>query len=138
MSGCIFCAIVAGNAPSERLYEDEHAVAFLDIAQATEGHTLVIPREHCVDLTDIGEERAGAVMRAAVRTAGILRAALEPAGMNVLHATGAVAWQSVYHFHLHVVPRYSWAELNLPWIPRRLPVEALAGLAARIRASAGA
>jgi len=137
MGGCIFCAIVAGTSPSERVYEDDDAIAFLDIAQATEGHTLVIPREHCVDLTDIGADRAAAVMRAALQVADILRSALEPAGMNLFHASGAAAWQSVYHFHIHLVPRYSFTELNLPWIPMHKPVDALAPLGARIRAAAG-
>jgi histidine triad (HIT) family protein len=134
---CIFCAIVDGSAPSERIYEDEHAVAFLDIAQATEGHTLLVPRSHCVDLTDIGPDRAADLMRAAVNVAAILRTALEPAGMNVVHASGGTAWQTVFHFHMHLIPRYRYDELNLPWIPSPKPVEALRPLADRIRASTG-
>jgi histidine triad (HIT) family protein len=132
---CVFCRIVAGSEPAERIYEDEHAIAFLDIAQATEGHTLVIPRHHCADLSDIGADRAGAVMRAAVEVGAILRRALEPAGMNVFHASGSTAWQTVFHFHLHLVPRYRFDELHLPWIPQPGSIERLRPLAERIRSA---
>lgn len=135
MNDCVFCGIVAGSESAERIYEDDHALAFLDIAQATEGHTLVVPKEHYADLTDIGAERAGAVMRAAVEVAAILRRALEPAGINVFHASGSTAWQTVFHFHLHVVPRYRFDELHLPWIPQPGPVERLRPLADRIRST---
>lgn len=133
MPDCVFCGIVEGTEPSERVYADEHAVAFLDIAQATPGHTLLVPRQHCESIYDIGPERAAAVMRAALETAAILRTALEPEGMNLLHASGRVAWQSVFHFHLHLVPRYRIDELALPWRPRAVPRERLAEVAARIR-----
>lgn len=132
-AGCVFCQIVARAAPSETIYEDDHAVAFLDIAQATEGHTLVVPREHCADIFDIGAERAANVMRAAVEVAALLRRALEPEGMNLFQASRPVAWQTVFHFHVHVVPRYSFTELTLPWIPSPGPVEALRPLGERIR-----
>jgi histidine triad (HIT) family protein len=136
MGECIFCDIVAGTAPAEVLYEDESAVAFLDIAQATEGHTLVVPREHCVDLFDIGEDRAAEVMRTAVRVADILKAALGAEGMNLINASGRIAWQQVFHFHLHLVPRYAIDELALPWQPGEgVPPERLSNLAERVRAA---
>ena len=97
---------VAGGAPAEVIREDEHTVAFLDIAPIARGHTLVIPRTHHVDLTDIGPARAAHVMRAAVEVAAMLQRALEPGGMNLIHATGALAGQTVSHFHVHVLPRY--------------------------------
>ena len=132
---CVFCRILAGTEPCEKVYEDEHTIAFLDIAQATEGHSLVVPREHCADLYDIGEERAAQVMRASVRVAELLTRALEPAGMNLFQASRPAAWQTVYHFHMHVVPRYGFGDLNLPWIPSPKPVSSLAGLGERIRAA---
>lgn len=135
MSDCVFCGIVLGIEPAEVVYEDEDAIAFLDIVQATQGHTLVVPREHLEDIYDIGEERAASVMRAAVRVASILTAALEAEGMNILNASRPVAWQSVSHFHLHLVPRYRVDDLTLPWVPgARVPAEQLASLAERIRA----
>lgn len=106
MSECIFCAILAGDAPAELIHEDEHTLSFLDVAPITRGHTLVIPRAHCVDLFDIGEERAAAVMRSAVVVSSMVRSRLGADGVNLLHASGAVAWQTVFHFHVHVLPRY--------------------------------
>jgi histidine triad (HIT) family protein len=136
MADCVFCQIVAGSEPSERIYEDGHTVAFLDIAPATEGHTLVVPKQHCVDLADIGEERAAAVMRSAVEVAAVLRRALQPEGMNLVHASGRAAWQTVFHFHLHLLPRYAADGLTRPWTPRPRRLESLAGVAGRIRAAA--
>jgi histidine triad (HIT) family protein len=138
MADCVFCAIVAGEAPAEVIFEDEDAVAFLDIAPATEGHTLVVPREHYVDLFDIGLERAGRLMTSAVEVAAILRSALGVEAMNLMHASGAAAWQHVYHFHLHLVPRRSVDELTPPWALQHnaAPSEQLAALAQQIRAGA--
>jgi histidine triad (HIT) family protein len=133
---CTFCGIVAGQIPAEIVYSDEHVVAFLDISQATRGHTLVVPRRHCRDLTDIGPDRAGLLMQGAVHTAALLRRALEPGGMNIWHATGPTAWQTVFHFHLHLLPRYSPEDLRQAWTHRELPLSSLAPLADRIRAAA--
>lgn len=134
MGDCVFCGIVAGVEPGERLYEDEYATAFLSIGPATEGHTLVVPREHCADLFDIGAERAAAVMRAAVTVAGMLRSSLGAEGMNLVHASRLTAWQTVFHFHLHLVPRYRIDELTPPWpLDLRTDRATLARVAARIR-----
>lgn len=133
MDDCIFCAIVARRAPGWIVYEDEHAVAFMDINPATEGHTLVVPRAHIRDLWEIGEEAAAEVMRAAVRVAGHIREALTPDGINLMHATGAAAFQTVFHFHLHLVPR-TWKDpIKLPWVPRPGNRTIIAGIAERIR-----
>jgi histidine triad (HIT) family protein len=100
---CVFCAIVAGRAPAHRLVEDEHTVSFLNIAPATAGHALVVPRRHADGLWDLEDEEHAQVARAAGRVARLLRGALNPAGVNLVHATGEAAWQSVFHFHVHVV-----------------------------------
>jgi histidine triad (HIT) family protein len=129
VDGCIFCAIVNGTAPSRRIYEDEHTIAFMDINPATDGHALVIPRAHVRDLWDIDEPVASKVMAASVRVASMMRKALEPDGINILHATGAAAFQTIFHFHLHVIPRYRGDPIKLPWVPRpgdRTKIDALA------------
>jgi histidine triad (HIT) family protein len=129
VNGCIFCAIVDGSAPSRRIYEDEHAIAFMDINPATDGHALVIPRAHVRDLWEIDEPVASNVMAASVRVAAQMRKALEPDGINILHATGAAAFQTVFHFHLHLIPRYLGDPIKLPWVPRpgdRSKIDALA------------
>lgn len=136
MAECVFCAILAGTEPAEVIFEDEDTIAFLDIGPATEGHTLVVPRQHCVDLFDIGEDRAATVMRSAIEVAGLLKTALQPDGMNLVHASGETAWQSVFHFHLHLIPRYRIDELTQPWPigRRRADREELTTVAERIRA----
>ncbi len=131
---CVFCAIVAGDAPAHVLHEDDRTVAFLDIDPVTRGHTLVVPRRHVRDLWDADREQATAVMAAAWEVAGLLRRTLHPAGMNLFQATGPAAWQEVFHLHVHVVPRYGAAELPIPW--RSAPPEPgkLEEVAAAVRA----
>ena len=117
-SDCIFCAIASGDAPAEIVDSDERTVAFLDINPATRGHSLVIPRAHAEDLFDVSEEDLHATISAARRLAERMRQTIEPDGVNILNAAGRAAWQSVFHFHLHVIPRYDDDPLRLPWIPR--------------------
>src|SRR5262245_1333912 len=107
MDDCIFCAIAAGEGPAEVIYSDDHAVAFMDINPATAGHALVIPREHHADLMEMPDEALEQTMVAARRVAERMRATLDPDGFNVLNSCGAAAWQTVFHFHLHVVPRFA-------------------------------
>ena len=114
---CIFCKIVAGELPSTRVDEDERTVAFMDIAPATRGHVLVVPREHSVDLLSVGEEDLRAVASASRRLAARAKERLGADGVNLLNACGAVAFQSVFHFHMHVIPRYEGDGLRLPWVP---------------------
>jgi histidine triad (HIT) family protein len=137
MEGCVFCAIVSGRAPAHRLVEDEHTVSFLSIAPATMGHALVVPRRHADDLWDLEDEEHTHVARAAGRVARLLRVALEPAGINLVHATGAAAWQTVFHFHTHVVPRYRADELQVMWRSVRALDAELAAVRTRVMAANG-
>lgn len=118
---CIFCAIVIGDAPAPRIHEDERTVAFMDISPATRGHALVLPRTHATDLLDIAADDLAACAATARHVAGLAMRNLGADGVNVLNACGAAAWQTVFHFHLHVVPRYADDPardgLRLPWIP---------------------
>ena len=117
VDSCVFCSIVAGTAPAERVYEDDLVVAIMDVHPAATGHVLVIPRTHSQDLWDIERQDAEHTMATAVRVAGMLRRSLHPAGINLFHATGAAAWQTVFHFHLHLVPRNEGDHLVPPWRP---------------------
>jgi len=130
---CIFCAIAAGDAPAEIVDSDEHTVAFMDINPATRGHALVIPRVHSADLMEITDEDLERTNLAARRLAARMDQTLEPAGFNVINACGRAAWQTVFHFHLHVIPRYEDDPLKLPWIPRGADMAAIARVAAEIR-----
>jgi histidine triad (HIT) family protein len=132
-SDCLFCGIVAGEVPGQIVDSDEHSVAFMDINPATPGHALVVPREHSADLMEISDDDLERTMVAARRLAKKMEAALEPAGYNVLNACRPAAWQTVFHFHLHVIPRYEDDPLKLPWIPRGTEADAIAAVADKIR-----
>jgi histidine triad (HIT) family protein len=114
---CIFCKIVAGELPSARVDEDDRTISFMDISPATRGHALVIPREHSSDLLSVDDEDLCAVASAAQRLATRAKERLGADGVNLLNACGAVAFQSVFHFHVHVIPRYEGDGLRLPWVP---------------------
>ena len=118
--GCVFCGIVQGAEPAEVVDEDEDTVSFLDIAPFTRGHTLVIPRTHTEDLWSADEQTAAAVMRAAHRVAGLLRERLRPDGLNLLQATREIAFQTVFHLHVHVIPRYRDDTVAVPAWPKDL------------------
>ena len=132
---CLFCGIVAGEVPAQIVDSDEHTVAFMDINPATRGHALVVPRTHSADLMEISDEDLERTTLAARRLATRLDEALQPDGFNVLNACRPAAWQTVFHFHLHVIPRYEDDPLKLPWIPRGAPEEEIAAIADRIRAA---
>src|SRR5919107_517676 len=114
---CIFCKIVAGEIPSTRVHEDERTIAFMDINPGTRGHLLVIPREHSADLLEIGAEDLAACALTAQRMARLVKERLGADGVNLVNSCGAVAWQTVFHFHIHVIPRYAGDPLRLPWQP---------------------
>lgn len=114
---CIFCKIVAGEIPSTILAEDERTISFMDINPATRGHALVIPRAHATDLLEIEPEDLSAVALAAQRLARHVKEGLGADGVNLINSCGADAWQTVFHFHVHVIPRYAGDPLRLPWVP---------------------
>jgi len=114
---CLFCRIVAGELPSTRIDEDARTVSFMDINPATRGHALVVPRVHSADLRAIAPNDLAACAVAAQRVARRAREQLGATGVNLLNACGAAAWQTVFHFHIHVIPRYADDPLRLPWIP---------------------
>lgn len=103
---CVFCAIVAGEAPASHVYGDDHVIAFMDIAPATPGHVLVVPRAHAPYLRDLDPDDGARMFRVAQRIAQALRdSSIPTAGINLFLADGEVAQQEVFHAHLHVVPR---------------------------------
>jgi histidine triad (HIT) family protein len=114
---CLFCKIVAGEIPATVVASDERTVSFMDINPATRGHALVVPREHTRDLLEIEPEDLAAVAQAGQRLARTVVETLDAAGVNLINSCGAPAWQTVFHFHLHVIPRYEDDPLRLPWTP---------------------
>jgi histidine triad (HIT) family protein len=132
---CIFCKIVTGELPSHRVDEDEHTVAFMDINPGNRGHALVIPRRHAVDLLAIDPEDLSATARAAQRLAKRAVPALGADGVNLINACGAAAGQTVFHFHIHVLPRYVGDPLRLPWESVPGDMDEIAAAAELLRAS---
>lgn len=114
---CIFCKIVAGDLPAEQIYEDDDTIAFLDVNPGTRGHALVIPKNHAKDLLEIDPDELAAVARSAQTVSRRAVERLDADGINLLNCCGSEAWQTVFHFHIHVVPRYVDDPLQLPWIP---------------------
>ncbi|HTW43240.1 MAG TPA: HIT family protein [Solirubrobacteraceae bacterium] len=114
---CIFCKILAGELPARIVDEDARTLAFMDIAPATRGHALVIPRAHSPDLLSVTAEDLQAVALASQRLAARQKERLGAAGVNLINSCGAAAWQTVFHFHVHVIPRYDGDPLRLPWVP---------------------
>src|SRR4051794_6350835 len=133
MEDCIFCQIVQGSIPSKQVFGDEHTIAFMDINPATRGHVLVIPRRHSKNLLEIESEDLSATVAAAQRVAQRVTDRLGAQGVNLLHACGRAAWQTVFHFHIHVIPRYEGDPLRLPWEPGPGDPEEIAAAAAALR-----
>jgi histidine triad (HIT) family protein len=115
MVSCVFCAIVGGEGSSYPVAESDRALAFLDINPATEGHTLVIPKIHADDIWDLDPEDGASVWSLAQEVAALLQDRLSPDGMTLFQANGKSGWQHVFHFHLHVVPRWAGDALQKPW-----------------------
>jgi len=103
---CLFCKIVKGEIPSKKVYEDENVIAFLDINPASKGHTLVVPKKHCLNIFDIDEEVLKNVITAVKKVATMIKEKLSADGINILQNNGQRAGQIVEHFHFHIIPRY--------------------------------
>lgn len=112
---CIFCKIIAGDIPCFKLFEDEHTLAFMDINPANRGHALAIPKVHSPNLFDSSDEALAATVATARRVARAVREVVKPDGINLVQANGPGAAQSVFHFHMHVIPRFNDDELMLNW-----------------------
>src|SRR4029079_148834 len=130
---CLFCKIIAGDIPGTIVAEDDRTVAFMDINPATRGHALVVPRRHAADLGEISSEDFAAVADAARRLAIRARSALDADGINLINSWGPAAWQTVFHLHVHVIPRYEDDPLRLPGQPREPGEGELAEVAPQLR-----
>ena len=130
---CVFCEIIAGNIPASTIYEDEHVFAFMDIAPANPGHTLVIPRQHYRNIFDMPTEIGSKIMQTSILIANAIKAALNPDGLNLFQSNEAAGFQTVFHFHLHLIPRWEGDPLRLPWRPSEGNMEEIDNIAAKIR-----
>ena len=130
---CIFCRLIAGEIPAAKVYEDEQTLAFMDIGQVNPGHVLVASKRHAATLLDLTPEEAAAAMRTAQRMALAVQTAFDPPGLTLLQCNGKAGDQTVFHFHLHVVPRHIDDGIALSWPRKDPPAAQLAIYAEQLR-----
>jgi len=133
----VFCAIAAKRAAAEWLVEDERTVAFMDINPATRGHALVIPKDHWRDLLDVSPTDLAAMVTTAQRIARAAVESLQANGVNLVLASGAAAFQTVFHVHLHVIPRYPSDGVRQPWEPAPGDMKEVRETASALRTAIG-
>jgi histidine triad (HIT) family protein len=133
MSSCVFCRIVAKEIPAAVVYEDDLTIAFMDAGQVNPGHVLVAVKQHAENIYELNDAQASAVQRAAARVARAIRAAFGPPGLSVYQANGKAAWQTVLHYHMHLLPRHEGDGMALTWPAKHPPRETLGEYAAAIR-----
>lgn len=122
---CIFCKIANGEIPSKTLYEDEKFRVILDLGPATKGHALILPKEHYANLYELPEEEAGEVMKLAKKMVIKITDKLGCEGFNLVQNNGDLAGQTVFHFHLHMIPRYQADRQTIGWKPQEVSQEEL-------------
>ncbi len=135
MSNCVFCRIVAKEIPAAVVYEDERTIAFMDAGQVNPGHLLVAAKAHVENLYELDHDQAGALLRTAARVARAIRAAFRPQGLSVYQANGKAAWQTVFHYHRHLLPRHEGDGMMLSW-PAKNPPRTQLSLPGRVAESA--
>lgn len=124
-NNCIFCKIANGEIPSKTLYEDEHFRVILDLGPATKGHALILPKEHFANLYELPEETAGEVMKLAKKMMIKMTERLGCEGFNLVQNNGDLAGQTVFHFHMHMIPRYQADGQKIGWQPQEAAQEEL-------------
>ena len=135
MSDCVFCKIIAGQIPCTKVFEDELTLAFMDIGQVNPGHVLVACKPHVENIFGLDDRLAAALFQTTARVARAVDKAISPQGMNLFQANGEIAGQTVFHFHLHVLPRLEGDGMHLAWPVKNPPRGKLEEHAAKIRAA---
>ncbi len=124
-TNCMFCKIANGEIPSKTLYEDEDFRVILDLGPASKGHALILPKNHYANLYELPEETAGEVMKLAKRMAAQMTERLGCEGFNLVQNNGELAGQTVFHFHMHLIPRYREDGQKIGWKPQEVSQEEL-------------
>lgn len=133
MTGCVFCKIVSGEIPSSKVYEDERIIAFMDAGQVNPGHVIVAVKKHVQNIYDLHTDLAAAVFQAAAKIAKAVKTSMQPAGMTLLQANEKEGWQTVEHFHIHVLPRHPEDGVTLTWPAKHPPKDELDRLAEEVK-----
>ncbi len=131
---CIFCKIIAGEIPSAVIYEDEYFKAIMDISPAAKGHTVILSKRHAVNLFELDEDTAVKALPVARKIAKAIQAELHCDGMNLLQNNGEAAGQTIFHFHMHLIPRYHGDQVKTTWLPGKYEDGEAVALAAAIAA----
>ena len=134
MENCIFCKIAAGEIPSATLYEDEEFRVILDLGPASKGHALILPKQHYANLYELPDELAEKVIRLAKKMVIAMTKALQCDGFNVVQNNGEAAGQTVFHFHMHLIPRYKDDHVGVTWTPGKLTDEVRDEVVEKVRA----
>ncbi len=134
-SNCIFCKIIAGEIPSATVYEDEDFKAILDIFPAAKGHIIILSKRHCANLYELDDETAAKVLLVARKLAKAVNAKLNCDGINLLQNNGEAAGQTIFHFHIHLIPRYKEDQILPPWAQGSYAEGEAAALAEEIAAN---
>lgn len=134
MENCIFCKIASGEIPATTLYEDQDFRVILDLGPARKGHALILPKEHYANIYEIPEELAGKAMILAKKMANVLTRALKCDGFNIVQNNGEPAGQTVFHFHMHLIPRYEGDQVGLTWNPGSLTEEDKEEILSKVKA----
>ncbi len=121
---CIFCRLANGDIPVDAIYEDDLVKVIFDAGPASEGHVLIIPKSHADGIYDLTNEQAERIFAVAVKVSNALKKAFEPDGLNVVQNNGEIAGQTVFHFHMHLIPRYKGDGVNVGWNPKELTDDA--------------
>lgn len=132
-NNCIFCKIANGEIPSATLYEDEEFRVILDLGPASKGHALILPKAHAANIYELSDETAGHAMILAKHMASKLTEALKCDGFNIVQNNGEIAGQTVFHFHMHLIPRYQGDQVGLTWTPGKLTDEDRDEILAKIK-----
>ena len=130
---CIFCKIANGEIPATEICENEGFRVILDLGPASEGHALVLPKEHYRDITELPEKAAGEAFSLAGKVGKAMQQGLGAAGFNIVQNNGTAAGQTVFHFHIHVIPRYEGGPEMVAWTPGKAEAEELKAIAESIR-----
>jgi histidine triad (HIT) family protein len=133
MTDCVFCKIAAGDIPCHKVYEDDQHIVFMDMGQVNPGHVIVALKIHCETIVDLNEDQAASIFQIVNRVAKAVQQEFNPEGLTVLQANRKAGWQTVPHFHIHVLPRYTEDGVNLTWPAKNPPADELAKLADRIK-----
>jgi histidine triad (HIT) family protein len=131
---CIFCKLANGEIPTNALYEDDVVKVIFDLGPASKGHVLILPKNHFDNIYSMDSDTAAHVFQVAVKMANAMKAALNFDGLNIVQNNGEIAGQTVFHFHLHLIPRYEGDTVNVTWVPGEITSEEVAELKEKIAA----